>query len=90
MQGSDADAERSDDEETDGSLEKDCLGRDHDDNKSGFLQKLTLLLTGLQIVLGAFLGTAGKIVAIVLLGLAGKSTLKRCFLHVDLKNHNNI
>ncbi|KAJ6665742.1 hypothetical protein lerEdw1_002112 [Lerista edwardsae] len=70
-QESEADTEDSDGEERGRSLKKNHLGGDRDTSQSGFLQKLTVFLAGLKILCGGALNSAGKVVAMLLLGLAG-------------------
>uniref|UniRef100_A0A8C3XJ29 Piezo-type mechanosensitive ion channel component n=1 Tax=Chelydra serpentina TaxID=8475 RepID=A0A8C3XJ29_CHESE len=64
------DAGDSDEEETDCLSEED-LGKEAGDRKPGFIQKVTAFLAGLKIIFEAILTSAGKVVATLLLGLAG-------------------
>uniref|UniRef100_A0A8C3RQQ0 Piezo-type mechanosensitive ion channel component n=1 Tax=Chelydra serpentina TaxID=8475 RepID=A0A8C3RQQ0_CHESE len=57
-------------EETDCLSEED-LGKEAGDRKPGFIQKVTAFLAGLKIIFEAILTSAGKVVATLLLGLAG-------------------
>uniref|UniRef100_A0A8C4W8E9 Piezo-type mechanosensitive ion channel component n=1 Tax=Gopherus evgoodei TaxID=1825980 RepID=A0A8C4W8E9_9SAUR len=57
-------------EETDCLSEED-LGKEEGDRKPGFIQKVTALLTGMKMIFEAILTSAGKVVATLLLGLAG-------------------
>nr|XP_048676526.1 piezo-type mechanosensitive ion channel component 2-like [Caretta caretta] len=60
----------SDEEETNCLSEED-LGKEARDRKPGFIQKVTTFLAGLKIIFEAILTSAGKVVATLLLGLAG-------------------
>ncbi|KAH1182432.1 hypothetical protein KIL84_010186 [Mauremys mutica] len=60
----------SDEEETDCLSEED-LGKEEGDRKPGFIQKVTAFLVGMKIIFEAILTSAGKVVATLLLGLAG-------------------
>ncbi|XP_065421309.1 piezo-type mechanosensitive ion channel component 2-like [Chrysemys picta bellii] len=60
----------SDKEESDCLSEED-LGKEEGDRKPGFVQKVTAFLAGLKIIFEAILTSAGKVVATLLLGLAG-------------------
>ncbi|CAM5095655.1 unnamed protein product [Natator depressus] len=60
----------SDEEETNCLSEED-LGKEAGDRKPGFIQKVTTFLAGLKIIFEAILTSAGKVVATLLLGLAG-------------------
>lgn len=62
----------SDEEETNCLSEED-LGKEAGDRKPGFIQKVTTFLAGLKIIFEAILTSAGKVVATLLLGLAGKN-----------------
>ncbi|XP_053099358.1 piezo-type mechanosensitive ion channel component 2-like [Hemicordylus capensis] len=67
-----SEAEDADNKEAYGSLEKDPFRGDHDDaSQPGFLLKFTLLLAGLKILCEGLLSSAGKVVIVLLLGLAG-------------------
>ncbi|XP_074868260.1 piezo-type mechanosensitive ion channel component 2-like [Carettochelys insculpta] len=63
-------AEDNDEEETNNLSEED-LGNEEGDQKPGFIQKVTAFLAGLKIIFEAILTSAGKVVATLLLGLAG-------------------
>ncbi|KAH0619195.1 hypothetical protein JD844_018991 [Phrynosoma platyrhinos] len=58
--------EDTDSEEMDCPIEKDSLGN----NKPGFFLKITMFLVGLKILCESLFSTAGKVVAVLLLGLA--------------------
>nr|XP_025041544.1 piezo-type mechanosensitive ion channel component 2-like [Pelodiscus sinensis] len=60
----------SEEEETDYFSEED-LGKEAGDQNPGFIQKITAFLAGLKIIFEAILTSAGKVVATLLLGLAG-------------------
>ncbi|KAL8179556.1 UNVERIFIED_CONTAM: hypothetical protein K2H54_068340, partial [Gekko kuhli] len=68
---SEAETEDMDDEGTDSLLEKERRGRDPNAGQSGLFQKITLFLVGLKILFGGMRDTASKVVAMVLLGVAG-------------------
>lgn len=72
LQESEAETEDTDDEGTDSLLEKEHRGKDPDAGQSGLFQKITLFLVGLKILFGGVRDTASKVVATLLLGLAGK------------------
>uniref|UniRef100_K7GEW4 Uncharacterized protein n=1 Tax=Pelodiscus sinensis TaxID=13735 RepID=K7GEW4_PELSI len=51
--------------------EDEDLGKEAGDQNPGFIQKITAFLAGLKIIFEAILTSAGKVVATLLLGLAG-------------------
>nr|XP_056700872.1 piezo-type mechanosensitive ion channel component 2-like [Euleptes europaea] len=68
----DSEADSQDTDEGTGSLlEKEHRGRDPNASQSGLFQKLTLFLVGLKILFGGVADAASKVVATLLLGLAG-------------------
>ncbi|XP_060088952.1 piezo-type mechanosensitive ion channel component 2-like [Heteronotia binoei] len=68
---SEAETDDSDDEGEDSLLEKEHREKDPDSGQSSLFQKITLFLVGLKILFGGVRDTASKVVATVLLGLAG-------------------